>query len=40
MKVLVVGGAGYIGGAVTDRLIEEGIPFTVFDNLTYEDHLR
>jgi nucleoside-diphosphate-sugar epimerase len=38
MKVLVVGGAGYIGGAVTDRLIEEGIPFTVFDNLTYEDH--
>ncbi len=38
MKVLVVGGAGYIGGCVTDRLLEQGIPFTVYDNLTYENH--
>jgi nucleoside-diphosphate-sugar epimerase len=37
-KVLVVGGAGYIGGAVTDALIEKKVPFTVFDNLLYENH--
>lgn len=38
MKVLVVGGAGYIGGAVTDALAAKNIPFTVYDNLTYEPH--
>ncbi|MEX2054205.1 MAG: NAD(P)-dependent oxidoreductase [Candidatus Colwellbacteria bacterium] len=37
MKVLVVGGAGYIGGGVTDILKERGISFTVYDNLLYED---
>lgn len=37
-KVLVVGGAGYIGGAVTDVLSSRRIPFTVYDNLTYENH--
>lgn len=37
-KVLVVGGAGYIGGAVTDALQTRQIPFTVYDNLTYENH--
>jgi nucleoside-diphosphate-sugar epimerase len=37
-KVLVVGGAGYIGGAVTDLLISEKVPFTVFDSLVYEPH--
>jgi nucleoside-diphosphate-sugar epimerase len=37
-KVLVVGGAGYIGGGVTDALMEKGIPFSVYDNLTYESH--
>jgi len=36
MKVLVAGGAGYIGGAVTDALIKKGIPFAVYDNLLYE----
>ena len=36
MKVLVVGGAGYIGGAVTDCLIQSGVDFTVYDNLVYE----
>lgn len=37
MNVLVVGGAGYIGGCVTDALLERKIPFTVYDNLTYEN---
>ncbi len=36
MKVLVAGGAGYIGGAVTDALVKRGVPFTVFDSLLYE----
>jgi len=35
-KVLVVGGAGYIGGAVTDILLKRNIPFSVYDNLLYE----
>lgn len=38
MKVLVVGGAGYIGGAVTDALMKKRIPFTVYDSLLYEPH--
>lgn len=37
-NVLVVGGAGYIGGGVTDLLLEKKIPFSVYDNLTYENH--
>ncbi len=37
-KVLVVGGAGYIGGGVSDQLLEKNIPFAVYDNLTYENH--
>lgn len=37
-KVLVVGGAGYIGGAVTELLAVERIPFTVYDSLIYEPH--
>lgn len=37
-KVLVVGGAGYIGGCVTDSLQKNSIPFAVYDNLTYENH--
>lgn len=37
-RVLVVGGAGYIGGGVTDELVKKGIPFSVYDNLTYESH--
>ncbi len=36
MNVLVVGGAGYIGGAVTDALLKKDITFTVFDSLLYE----
>lgn len=37
-RVLVVGGAGYIGGSVTDCLQSKKIPFSVYDNLTYESH--
>ncbi|MBZ5701424.1 MAG: NAD(P)-dependent oxidoreductase [Acidobacteriia bacterium] len=37
-KVLVVGGAGYIGGAITELLIAEKIPFSVYDSLVYEPH--
>lgn len=37
-KVLVVGGAGYIGGALTDFLMDDDdISFTVYDSLVYED---
>jgi nucleoside-diphosphate-sugar epimerase len=37
-KVLVVGGAGYIGGAVTELLTTVRVPFTVYDSLIYEPH--
>jgi nucleoside-diphosphate-sugar epimerase len=36
-NVLVVGGAGYIGGHVTDRLAEAGYNVRVYDNLLYEE---
>lgn len=36
MNVLVVGGAGYIGGAITDILLAQKIPFSVYDKLVYE----
>ena len=37
MKVLIVGGAGYLGGAVTDLLSEQnGYEFRVYDALLYE----
>lgn len=35
-RVLMVGGAGYIGGLTSDRLVEEGFDVTVYDNLLYE----
>jgi UDP-glucose 4-epimerase len=34
MKVLVTGGAGFIGSHVTDRLIESGVEVVVLDNLS------
>lgn len=37
MNVLVVGGAGYIGGWLTDRAIEAGHDVRVYDLLLYED---
>lgn len=36
-KVLLVGGAGYIGGLTCDYLINKGFEVTVYDNLLYED---
>ena len=36
-KVLIVGGAGYVGGWFTDQAIREGHEVRVYDNLIYED---
>lgn len=36
-NILVIGGAGYIGGITTDYLLEKGHTVTVFDNLLYEN---
>jgi nucleoside-diphosphate-sugar epimerase len=36
MKILIVGGAGYLGGYMTDLLKTEGHEVTVYDNLLYE----
>jgi UDP-glucose 4-epimerase len=35
MKILVTGGAGYIGSIVTEELIKQGDEVVVFDNLYY-----
>jgi nucleoside-diphosphate-sugar epimerase len=35
-KILICGGAGYIGGYVTDLLSEKGYDVTVYDTLIYE----
>jgi nucleoside-diphosphate-sugar epimerase len=34
MKVLITGGAGFIGSHVTDRLIESGIEVVILDNFS------
>ena len=34
MRVLVTGGAGYIGSVITDQLIEDGHAVVVYDNLS------
>jgi UDP-glucose 4-epimerase len=39
MKILVVGGAGYIGSVCAELLLDEGHGVTIFDNLT-EGHRR
>lgn len=40
MRVLVVGGAGYVGGGVTDYLLEMGHETRVYDGLFYEESYR
>ena len=35
MKILVTGGAGYIGSVVTERLVEDGHAVTALDNLLH-----
>lgn len=37
MKVLVCGGVGYLGGALTDLLLGTDHKIRVYDNLTYEE---
>ena len=36
-KVLLVGGAGYIGGLTCDYLINDGFDVTIYDNILYEN---
>lgn len=38
MKILVAGGAGYVGGYLVDRLKNYGHDITVYDSLVYENH--
>ena len=35
-KVLITGGAGYIGSVLTEVLLDNGYNVTVFDNLIYK----
>jgi nucleoside-diphosphate-sugar epimerase len=37
MKILITGGCGYVGGYLTDVLLEAGHDVTVYDNLLFED---
>ena len=34
MKILITGGAGFIGSHLADKLIEQGHEITVIDNLS------
>lgn len=36
-RILIVGGAGYIGGYLTDLLLKQGFDVVVYDALLYED---
>lgn len=38
MKVLITGGAGYLGGAITDILLNKNHQICVYDALLYEDN--
>lgn len=37
-KVLITGGAGYIGSVLAERLLSAGFAVTVIDNLMYQQH--
>ena len=39
MKILVTGGAGYIGGTLTRLLLAQGHSVTVYDNLCHSKRL-
>src|SRR3972149_10525029 len=36
-NILLVGGAGYIGGTLTNQLVDAGYNVVVYDNLLYEE---
>ena len=36
-KILICGGAGYIGGLTCDSLLREGFDVVVYDNILYEN---
>jgi len=38
MKILVTGGAGYLGAVLTEHLLTNGYQVTVVDNLMYNQH--
>jgi nucleoside-diphosphate-sugar epimerase len=40
MRILIVGGAGYVGGAVVDLLEKSGHDIRVYDSLVYEEDYR
>ena len=40
MNILIVGGAGYIGGALTDILTKSDHNIIVYDMLLYEESYR
>lgn len=40
MNILITGGAGYLGGAITDILKDTSHKITVYDNLLYEEVYR
>lgn len=39
-RILVLGGVGYVGGHLTDLLLERGFPVTVYDSLVYETRFQ
>ncbi len=39
-NILIVGGAGYVGGALTDRLLQSPHKVRVYDSLIYEESYR